>query len=216
MKRYFWAIVALAWITACNTSTEFPLAEAGHHAPHTIIVTSNGWHTGIIIAANSVNKDQVPEISDLSGARYFEFGWGDRKYYPADRPTLGLAFMALFAPTPSVVHVAGRDQLPVRSDSELDVLNVSITTDGRDRLISFIAATFDRAGNERARSMGPGLYPHSHFYAAHGKFHIFNTCNTWTARALVAAGLPVSTSITQADDLMRQLYDIVKSEDAEK
>jgi len=216
MKRYFWAITVLAWITACNTSAEFSLAEAGYHAPHTIFVTSNGWHTGIIISANSINKDQVPEISDLSGVRYFEFGWGDRKYYPADRPTLGLAFMALFAPTPAVVHVAGRDQLPVRSGSELDVVNVPITTAGRDRLISFIAATFDRAGNERASSVGPGLHPHSHFYPAHGEFHIFNTCNTWTARALAAAGLPVSTSIAQANDLMRQLYDIVKSEGAEK
>jgi len=210
MMRYFWAIVALVWIAGCNANTAFPSTEAGHQPPHTIFVTSNGWHTGIVIAASSFESDQVPEVADLAGARYLEFGWGDRTYYPAERPTLGAAFTAVFAPTAAVVHVAGRDQPPVQSGSERDVITVPITTAGRERLINFIAATFDRSGNARAMSVSPGLYPNSHFYPAHGKFHMFNTCNTWTARALAAAGLPVSTRVVRADALMRGLNDLVK------
>jgi uncharacterized protein DUF2459 len=43
--------------------------------------------------------------------------------------------------------------------------------------------------------LGPGLYGDSRFYPAHGQFHLFNTCNTWAARALQAAGYPMSSPI---------------------
>ena len=51
-----------------------------------------------------------------------------------------------------------------------------------------------------------GLYPDSRFYNALGEFHLFNTCNTWTARMLRAGGVALSPSgIVTADGLMARL-----------
>ncbi|MFO7315144.1 DUF2459 domain-containing protein, partial [Rhodothermus marinus] len=53
----------------------------------------------------------------------------------------------------------------------------------------------------------PGLYGReSFFYAAHGRYHLFNNCNHWVARALRAAGLPVHPGRTLTiRDLWRQI-----------
>jgi hypothetical protein len=52
--------------------------------------------------------------------------------------------------------------------------------------------------------LGSGLYGDSRFYPARETFHLFNTCNVWTARALRSAGLPVRDAIT-TEGLMAQV-----------
>ncbi len=49
-------------------------------------------------------------------------------------------------------------------------------------------------------------YPDSNFYDARGRFHLFNTCNTWTARTLRAGGVNLSPSgVITADELVVRL-----------
>ena len=61
----------------------------------------------------------------------------------------------------------------------------------------------------RGETVARGLYQDSWFYPAHGRFHLLNTCNTWTARMLTAAGVGVSPSgVNTAEDLMRRLRDL--------
>jgi hypothetical protein len=49
----------------------------------------------------------------------------------------------------------------------------------------------------------------AYFYPAHGGFHLFNTCNTWAARALSEAGLDISAGgVMTADDLMSRVRDL--------
>ena len=42
--------------------------------------------------------------------------------------------------------------------------------------------------------MNHGIYGDSQFYKAKGEFHIFNTCNKWTAKGLESAGMNISTT----------------------
>src|SRR5262249_52704227 len=48
-----------------------------------------------------------------------------------------------------------------------------------------------RTGRERAAGRGPGLYAESRFYRAIGRYRLFDNSNTWTAKALRAAGCPI-------------------------
>jgi hypothetical protein len=51
-----------------------------------------------------------------------------------------------------------------------------------------------------------GLRAQSYFYPATGAFHLFNTCNTWTAGILRAGGMEISPAgIITAHDLMQRL-----------
>jgi hypothetical protein len=87
-----------------------------------------------------------------------------------------------------------------------EVVLVPLTESGFRYLVGAIAGEFKRPKGARAEPLSRGLYPDSNFYEAHGTFHMFNTCNTWTARMLRAGGVKLSpTGIISADELMARL-----------
>ena len=175
-------------------------------ATTTIFIASNGFHSSVVLARADVAPGRIPEAADFPEARFLEFGWGDAEYYPAKDPGIGLALSAALTPTPSVVHMAGLAMEPARRYPKAEVIALKLDAQDLGRLVDFIHATFERHGGERAAATGPGLYASSRFYPAVGRFHLFNTCNTWTARALAAAGFAVTEAGTAtAEDLMEQV-----------
>lgn len=181
-------------------------AGAGGDAGVTIHVVSNGWHTAIVIARESLPPGAVPEAGDFPLAPYLEFGWGDAEYFPARDPGLGDALGAALGPSPAVVHLVGLPGPPRQVFPKAETVDIRLSTEGFERLVRYLDAAFERAGAGRVRESAPGLYAFSRFYPATGEFHLFNTCNTWTARGLVAAGWPVDPSgVVRAEDLMAQL-----------
>jgi len=208
--------VAVAWVllavglAACaaapNSSRRSETAQPPSGAAHTIFVTSNGWHSSIVLERGDLPPGRIPEADDFPEARYLEFGWGDAEYYPAEHATIGMTLRAALFPTPAVVLVAGLTVPPAERYPEAEVVPLLIDAAGVGRLVDFIDASFERGDRQRALATGPGLYPGSRFYPAVGTFHLFNTCNTWSARALASAGFAVSKSgIQTAEDLMGQV-----------
>jgi uncharacterized protein (TIGR02117 family) len=174
-----------------------------------IHVTSNGWHTGIVVARASLPPGAIPEATDFPSAPYLEFGWGDAEYYPAPRPTLGMALGAAFGANPAIVHMVGLPAHPREVYPNSEVVELRISPDGFRRLVRYLDATFARDGAERISASAPGLYSFSRFYLATGTFNLFNTCNTWAARGLADAGVPVDASgVVRAEELMAQLRKI--------
>lgn len=182
------------------------LTEGPADGEVTIHVTSNGWHSGIVVARENLATVAIPETADFPEARYFSFGWGDSEYYPAPRPTLGMTLNAVLRPTPAVVHLAGLGLPPRQALPQQEVIDVKISHREFQRLQDYLAASFDRPDERAAEPVAPGLYRHSRFYPGTGKFHLFNTCNTWTAKGLRAAGVPIDVAESaRAEDLMSQL-----------
>ena len=171
-----------------------------------IYVTSNGWHTGIVVAGALLPAGTIPEAADFPDAPYLSFGWGDAEFYPAPRPTIGMMLRAALQPTPAVVHMAGLPAHPRDVFPTDEVVELLVSTAGFRNLVAYLDDSFARHGRERTRSITPGLHSFSLFYRAKDKFHLFNTCNTWTARGLKLAGLPIRVSGTlRAEDLMAQV-----------
>jgi len=201
---------ALAWLVcagclaACAAVPPLPPADAGPRI-HAVRVVSNGWHTAIVIPRAEVKATGLlPEVDDFPDAAFLEFGWGDRVYYPAEEITLGMALKAALLATPAVMHVAGRASVPELTYADVEVL--AMTQGGLRRMVRAIAGEFVRPESGRAEPVSRGLYLDSHFYDAHGTFHLLNTCNTWTARMLRAGGVNLSPSgVITADDLMTRL-----------
>ena len=206
LRRTRLAVLAcVILLAACAPLPLRPPADAGPRE-HTAYVVSNGWHTGIVLRRNDLGPGRVPEAADFPRAAWLEFGWGDREYYPARRTTPGMALAAALAPSPAVMHMAARDAPPRTRPGALEVVAVRLSTAGLDRLAAGIHASFDRPPGGRAESVAPGLYRHSLFYPARGRFHLFNTCNSWTARRLYAAGVAIDPAgVLTAGDLMGRL-----------
>jgi len=170
-----------------------------------VYVGSNGWHTGIAVARADLPAGLLPETADFPGALWFEFGWGDADFYPAEKPGL-VAALAASLPGPAVVHLAGLSDRPDRVFRFTESVRLSLDAGAFARLLDYLHASFARPADGAAATAAPGLYAFSRFYPATGRFHLFNTCNTWTAQGLETAGLPVKAAGTQrAADLMAQL-----------
>jgi hypothetical protein len=103
------------------------------------------------------------------------------------------------------MHVVARSALPRSRDGDVDTVAVPLSEAGYARLTHEIAAAFDRSGEIAAEPL-PRRGQQGAFYPAHGAFHLFNTCNSWVARRLAAAGVPLSpTGIATADTLMARV-----------
>jgi uncharacterized protein (TIGR02117 family) len=181
------------------------IAAAPAHAAHVVYVSSNGWHTDITVSKADIPEGRIPESADFADAAYLQFGWGDADYYTTPDPGIGATLDAAF-PGPAVVHVAGLRTRPSEVFASAEEIALTLDAENFARLVDHLHESFERAGRPRVASTAPGVYAFSRFYPATGEFHLFNTCNTWTARGLAAAGLAVSASGVQgADDVMRQL-----------
>jgi uncharacterized protein (TIGR02117 family) len=181
---------------------------------HRVWVVSNGWHSGVALARADVRERVIPEIADFPHARFFEFGWGDAEFYPAQEAGALLALRAAF-PGPAVLHLAGLPDHPARIWPQVTILSFAVNAAALNRLLDFLRNSFHRAGAGRAAVTARGIYPFSLFYPATGRFHVFNNCNTWTAQALTAMGLGASLSgVNTADDLISRIRPFAAPQDA--
>jgi uncharacterized protein (TIGR02117 family) len=165
--------------------------DDSHIAEKTIIiyVVDNGLHTSIAVPLENkiIKWDTVIRLDYFSNDvdfQYLEFGWGDKEFY-INTPTWGdldfwTAIKALFWPTPSVMKVDG-----AYSFRESDhVASIHISDEKYIALTKFILNSFDLKENKEPLFVAPGYDQHSAFFKANGKYHLFNTSNTWTAKGL--------------------------------
>jgi uncharacterized protein (TIGR02117 family) len=139
--------------------------------------------------------------------RYLELGWGDREYYVRERPGIWLSLRALFWPTDSAIHLVGVPGAIEREFPTSEIVELSVSEAGFQRMVEFVAASHARNAAGDWIVLAPGQRPNrSRFYASERRFHLFETCNTWVARALHEAGLPINASAAiTAGSLMRQV-----------
>jgi uncharacterized protein (TIGR02117 family) len=188
-------VVLAPWCSACATgSRDTPAVDDGA----TIYVVSHGWHTGIVVRTADVAPGAWPEADDFAHAEYLEVGWGDRDYYQAHDPGFLDAVAAAFVAKPGVLHIVGFRGDVRRTFPASDIVALHVSPQGLARLVAHLRASYERDANGQAVRLGPGLYGDSRFYGSVERFHLFNTCNVWTAAALRAAGLPIASSLTAA------------------
>jgi hypothetical protein len=170
----------------------------------TIYVVERGWHTDIGLPARGLGPLR-PFEHEFPGARFFVFGFGEKNYLQARDPTPGLMLRALF-PGEGLILVTALNASPAQAFAAYRVLARPISADGLERLTRFIAASIEWTAAGRPRLAAQGPYDGSLFYASRVSYSLFDTCNTWTARALQAAGEPVSAAgVITASQLLDQL-----------
>ncbi len=190
-------LVAIIASPACAAEVvkEPTAAPAARHelTAHLLV---DSWHAGIVLKRSEIPEGVLPERRDFPDAEYLEFGWGDWDFYQTVEFSLWYAFKALFVPSRSVLHVVGFSGPVVHYAPNREVLMFKFDQGSFGRLVAHIDASFARRGPGAVPPLGPGLFGDSRFYPANGQFHLFNTCNTWAARGLRAAGYAMSSPIT--------------------
>lgn len=185
------------------------VAAADNLPKVSVYLVSHGWHAGIVLNRQSL-ADRIAVLKqDFANVDYLEIGWGDRDFYQTPEPNLGHIVQAGLFPSESVLHLVGFNGAVTRYFPHSEIIELKLTPEQLLRLSRHIAASFATDSEGKTASLGSGLYGYSRFYRSTESYHIFNTCNVWTARALKRAGLTTypSSAIT-VDDLMGQLRDL--------
>ena len=185
-------VLAMLVLLGCTAATsEQPPSP---DRPRRIYLINHGWHAGIVIPRGDIPAHLWPAHRELPASIYLEVGWGDQAFYQTSKTTLALLLKAVFRPTPSVLHFVWFDRPVPQYFPASDIVEVDVTQQGLEALSRFMEATYDRDGQGKIVPLAPGIYGTSRFYQARGKYHLFNTCNTWTAKALRVAGCQIAAT----------------------
>ena len=209
--RAILALVLFATCVAGCTSKTWRYLPESRHDEHKIYVVNHGWHTGVIVSDQALNHQLTFLKRDLSDARYYEIGWGDKGFYQAKEITFSLVMKAIFWPSESVMHVVAMPLAPRDFFPNSEVVELSISTEGMAHLLDFVSGSFKRDHAGKVSRGGRGLYGVSAFYEGEGTYYMTNTCNSWVAKALEHAGVPIRTVLTlTADSVMSQARNATK------
>jgi uncharacterized protein (TIGR02117 family) len=171
----------------------------------TIYVIRGGWHTELALPTSTIRGRLAALTLGFATARYLVFGWGARGYYMARHPGLGDLLRAL-VPGPAVLLVIPLQISPAAFAGTANAFAIPVAPAAVQRLSEFLWSYLAKDAEGAPRRIGTGPYPGSVFYAATGTFDLGHTCNTWTAEALAAAGLPVSAAgVVYPSQLLDQL-----------
>ena len=121
---------------------------------------------------------------------YVAFGWGDRAFYletPQWRDMkVATAFKAVAGLGDTVIHATFLPQPRATPNS----VAIDVSADEYRALAASIVASLQTDSTGRAQVIvGRAYGDNDAFYAAHGSYSLFNTCNSWTNHRLKAAGL---------------------------
>lgn len=160
-----------------------------------ILLLSNPIHTDIALPLDDEVRAAFADLTPsglpigMPGAAYLVFGWGGRSFY-IETPTWGdlkpLPVLRALTLDRSVMHVEVAGPID-RGHKAVRVLSVS--AEGRRRMIAAIRDSFQRDGGLPLVIEGAAYSLDDAFFEARGGFNALAGCNTWTAAMLRQGGL---------------------------
>jgi uncharacterized protein (TIGR02117 family) len=165
------------------------------HASQQIHFIYREWHTSILLPAEAVLAHSRFLQAEARGKQYIRVGWGDGDYFTGKNKSFGTATKALFISQYSALQVLSYGRPPFAEIPAETRVPLAITTQGLRQLIHYIDDSLVADSAQQLiplRAYGEGV---GHFYQAQGRYGLFSNCNTWSGRALQAAGLPVRSQL---------------------
>jgi uncharacterized protein (TIGR02117 family) len=191
--RRFACLIALPLTLAACAGGAPPVAglPPGGGPAGTVALVTHGWHTDIAVPADEVTGPLTRFRTLFPGARMLVFGYGKRTFMIAPAHTLGEWIIGPF-PGPAAVEVSAISSDAATAYGAEHVETLTLPPGGAARLSAFLwqALSKDDAGNPAY--IAQGNWPGSLFYEASTTYGLLHTCNSWSAQALAASGLPIT------------------------
>jgi uncharacterized protein (TIGR02117 family) len=181
-------------VAGCATvrGPEMHIASTADTSPRVVVyVIKRSWHTDIGFTATDLHPPLASLRARLPAARYLLFGFGDR-HYLMNHGSSANGLLGAILPGAGVVLVTGLTATPEESFGATEVIRLRLSAAQATALENFVWSTLAAAAG--AHELGAGPYDGSLYYAATLRYSGVHTCNTWTAEALRAAGLPVHSA----------------------
>jgi uncharacterized protein (TIGR02117 family) len=171
-------------------------------------VIDHGIHTAVVVDAKRLSAKLGLSGTLFGGFKYIEIGRGDAGFYQAEDETISVTLKALFLSTPAVLHLSAYNKLPAKKFPLSQVIDIKLSKSAMEKLLNAIVSdfSFDKG---RAIELAPGRDKDSRFFQSKGSYHLFYTCNNWTADVIEQADYPISHRWSFfSDSVMDQLDDV--------
>ena len=189
-RRALLAAGAAAPLPACVGP--LPALDAGAlpRSEASLVLRAAELHTeiGVTLAALGEEKRAIV-AARLGRPQRVAFGYGQRDYMAAPDPGVGHALRAL-ATSPGVVAMS---VLPPFAGEDADTVALGVEAAGIAALLRFVEGQVPRDAQGKLRPIGDGLHRGRVLFDSALPYSAAFTCNTWTAEALKAAGLPFAS-----------------------
>ena len=174
-----------------------PMQEAPERPgpPVTIHLVSGPIHYDFVLPLTHETRAAFAPLADQGlpvdapGARWLIIGWGAQEFYTTTGSYADLSLTAIWRSFTGDASVLRADVIgPLRAGLDLPALTLSAGQ--YTRLLAAISGRLRRDDTGAPIPLdAPGFGSTDRFFAAHGRFDILRTCNTWVAAMLRAAGL---------------------------
>ena len=159
-----------------------------------LYIVKHTWHTGILFSRKTASPYLTVLKNDFTNANYLEVGWGDLDFFTAKKGTVGLALKAVLWPTKSVLHVMPYKNHPSWHFGEDKLIEIEVSKKGFINLIQNINNSFELNGDSQKIKVETKGFAGGQFFLSKEKYHLFKTCNVWTAKYIKDAGYPISSA----------------------
>lgn len=156
----------------------------------TVSLITHGWHTDIGLPAAEATGPLARFRQLFPGAQTLVFGYGKRTFMIAPAHSVGEWMIGPF-PGPAAIEVSAIGTDAATGYGTAHVETLPLPPGGAAGLSAFLWQAFAKTRDGAPRYIAQGNFPGSLFYQASSRYGLLHTCNTWSAEALAAGGLPI-------------------------
>lgn len=153
----------------------------------TMYVVRRGWHIDVGFAAADLVEPLDFAREQFPDARFFAFGFGDRRYLHARNPAFRNMLAALW-PGDGLILVTALNGTPQQAFGDSQVVELTLTATQTMQAQRRITASLSLQDG-RPQSDGPGPYEGSAYWRSSRRYSAAFTCNTWAGQVLASGGL---------------------------
>jgi len=197
MKR-----ISLIFLFLCNCVILFTQTQ-------TIYIAKSYWHTGLIVEINELSLNTLPVLKDFSDSEFVDIGMGERDFYMSPSRDIVPAARAILIPTAAAIRIAEvpGDTAFLRRTSDY-LISLELDSASFINLLDYVNESISRNDDDEVSIIEERAGGSIVFYNSPLSYHLFNTCNTWLARALQKAGIDIKPSdVVTSKDLFYRLLD---------
>lgn len=155
-----------------------------------VYIRATNTHTDIFLDRSALKPHLGVLIEDIPPGVIVGIVWGERNFYEKTPNWSDLTFQtavnALFYPSQSAMHLMGSTYPPK------EAIPCKVSAESLVAFIEFFKQSFV-IENDHWVKLPFSYGQHDAFFASPKKYHLFNTCNSWTNEALKK--LQISTSL---------------------
>lgn len=175
----------------------------------TIYIAKSYWHTGLIVEINELSLNTLPVLNKFSNTDLVDIGMGEKDFYMSPSRDVIPAAKAILVPTAAAIRIAEvpGDTAFLRRTSDY-LLSLEIDSTSFINLMNYVNESISKNDDNEVSIIEERAGGSIVFYNSPLSYHLFNTCNTWLARALQRSGIDIKPSdVVTSKDLFYRLLD---------